>query len=51
MNIQHPMPVNFRFIIEKTRAAPGLYKKIKSAFYADNDLQLISFYKPILFIA
>jgi hypothetical protein len=50
MNIQQPMPVNFRFITEKTKA-PVFCKKITSVFYSDNDLKIGSFYKPILFIA
>jgi hypothetical protein len=44
------MPVNFRFIVIKTKA-PVFCKKIASVFYSDSDLKIGSFYKPILFIA
>lgn len=48
-NMQHPPPVNFRFITE-IPSKPGFCKPIHSAFYADKDLKIVSFYKPILFI-
>jgi hypothetical protein len=51
MNIDYPMPVNFRFITKKPRIEPGFYKKIRTACYAERDLKATSFYKPILFIA
>jgi hypothetical protein len=51
MNIQHPMPVNFQFITIKMKATNVSCKKINAAFYSDNDLKIVFFYKPILFIA
>jgi hypothetical protein len=49
MNVQQPLPVNFRFITKETRTAPGLNKKMNPLFYEGS--KITSFYKPILFIA